>query len=109
VTAHEARKACAAAWVIISLVLVPVAAAPLVAPEKAVAPLLPQCWSMKTTGQPCFFCGMTRGFFAIGRADFSGAMAANAGAVPLFTAILCNEVLILSLTVHRLCKKRRGD
>lgn len=102
------RKALIAAWVIISLMLIPAVAAPLVAPETAVSALLPQCWSIRAAGRPCFFCGITRGFFAIGRGDFAGAMGANAGAIPLYAALGLNEAVLFSAAARMAYNRLRG-
>lgn len=61
-------------------------------PERALD-LTPVCEWQVRYGVNCFFCGMTRAFFSISKLDFSRAFELNALSIPLFSALMINEIV----------------
>ena len=96
---NEFRKdldlALRAVWLIISLAILLILAAPFLLGAGRVARLAPVCQSKLRNGTPCSFCGMTTGFLAISSGHFRDAEGANRGAIPLYTLFVVNEIGIL--------------
>ncbi|MBS1875323.1 MAG: DUF2752 domain-containing protein [Acidobacteria bacterium] len=83
-------------WLAVTAVTASAAAAPFLLPDAAIARIAPRCESMRLYGRPCFLCGSTTGFLAIGRGDFASARSANRLAIPLFAAFSGNAVAALA-------------
>ena len=74
--------------------------APLLFPASFLFRAFPIC-AAKAAGSACSFCGMTTAFVSIGRGDFGSASEANAGALPLYAALLVNFAAAAAYTIVR--------
>jgi hypothetical protein len=93
-------------WLIVSLAILLVLAAPFVLGPERVARLTPVCESKARYGRPCAFCGMTTGFLAISDGRFEDAERSNRGAIPLYVLFVVNEVCAF---VFMFGRRRRSD
>ncbi|MFN3324150.1 MAG: DUF2752 domain-containing protein [Bryobacteraceae bacterium] len=89
----DIRKAILWAWQIASVPILLALVLPFVVPPDALAGVLPVCEAKKQQRE-CILCGMTTGFYAIGRGEFESATAANAASLPLFSAMAVNEIAV---------------
>jgi hypothetical protein len=98
------RAALLTVWLVFAILSSAVVAAPLIVPETWVARLVPMCESRRQTGKPCILCGMTTAFYAIGRADFSGALSAHSSSIGLYFMLVG---LALSPSARLSLRRRR--
>ena len=82
-------------WLIASLVILLILAAPFVFGSTQVQRLAPVCQSRVHNGKPCAFCGMTTGFLAISEGRLQDAGRANHAAIPLYAVFVMNEIAVL--------------
>jgi hypothetical protein len=87
-------------WLILGAISGALVIAPFVLPSQLLFGVFPIC-AAKAAGSSCFFCGMTTAFVEIGRGDWAGAYHANAGALPLFGALLVNFAGSCTYTIMR--------
>ena len=71
-------------------------------PEDVVTASVPHCYSVKNFGKPCFMCGSTRSFMAMGDLKIHRAWAFNKIAVMLWIIIVANSLLILKSLITKL-------
>ena len=77
-------------------------------PQDALLMISPQCeWKIRY-GVECFFCGMTRAFISISKADISSAMNLNPFSVPLFLIMIFNEIYFV-FTIKASIKKIKNN
>ena len=82
-------------WLVISLGILLILAAPFTLGSEKVARLAPVCeWKAKYS-RPCAFCGMTTSFLDISHGRFRDAGQSNRGAIPLYLLFLCDELAAL--------------
>ena len=82
-------------WLLSSLVILLILAAPFVLGSTRVERLAPVCQSRLHKGKPCGFCGMTTGFLAIAEGRLHDAGRANHAAIPLYAVFVMNEIAML--------------
>lgn len=87
-------------WLILGALSGLLVVAPLLVPASLLFRAFPIC-SAKAAGSACAFCGMTTAFVSIGRGDMAGASEANAGAIPLYAALLVNFATAAAYTIVR--------
>jgi len=91
--ASPVRAAFLWAWLVLTLVTVPVLLAPFLLPSQTIFAWTPVCERKARYGQECALCGMTRSFVLVARGEFKGASQANAAGLPLFAALLSNQLV----------------
>lgn len=96
-TARRFRLAALIAWLILTVLSVPVVAAPFLLPATTIARWTPVCQRKARSGQECLLCGMTRAFLLIGQGNPREATHANRGSLPLFLVLLSNQLLAVGL------------
>jgi hypothetical protein len=91
VFAQQLKTALAAAWLIVSgVVIAPAVLAPFVLPADTIYALAPLC-EARSAGGECAFCGMTQAFVMIGHGMLNDAWAENHASLPLFSAMVWNQ------------------
>ncbi len=100
--ASPVRAAFLWAWLVLTLVTVPLLLAPFVLPSQTIFAWTPVCERKAKYGQECALCGMTRSFVLIARGKFKGASQANAGGLPLFAALLSNQLVALGFVSRKI-------
>ena len=80
------------AWLVVSLGIFLILAAPFALGSENVARLAPVCESKARYGRPCAFCGMTTSFLDISEGRFQDAGRSNRGGLPLYLLFLSNEL-----------------
>lgn len=93
--ASPVRAAFLWAWLVLTLVTVPVLLAPFLLPSQTIFAWTPVCERKAKYGQECALCGMTRSFVLVARGRFKEASLANPGGLPLFAALLSNQLVAL--------------
>jgi hypothetical protein len=101
--ASDFSQALRIVWLILAAVCGVVVLAPLALPEEILLGTFPVC-AAKAAGGSCFFCGMTTGFTRIGAGDFSGAAAANRGAIALYAMMMLNFAAAVAYTILRVTR-----
>lgn len=101
----DLKPAFRSTWLTVSVLMAIVAAAPFVARAEFLGSLFPPC-PAKARGSSCLLCGMTTAWSFIGRGDFSSAVQANAGSVPLWTGSVLNFVVAVAYSITMLRRRR---
>lgn len=98
-------------WGYLTLVFAaPLAIAVTVSPEdleSGKVTLTPKCRTLAETGQPCWSCGLTRGFAALGHGRLADARAYHRGTPWLFGAFLLAAVAFGSRAARAVGRLRR--
>lgn len=92
--AEQLRTALITAWLVVAIIIAPVLIAPFVLPADAIFAAVPLC-EAKAQGGECSFCGMTTAFVMIGHGLLDDAYEANHASLPLFSALVWNELVAL--------------
>jgi hypothetical protein len=104
--ASPVRAAFLWAWLVLTLVTVPVLLAPLLLPSQTIFALTPVCERKVRYGQECVLCGMTRSFVLVARGKFKEASQANTAGLPLFAALLSNQLVALCFLSRRILHRQ---
>lgn len=97
---HDFPQALRIVWLILGALSGAFVLAPFVLSSHAIFGIFPIC-AAKAAGSSCVFCGMTTAFVEIGHGDWASAYRANAGAIPLFGALLVNFAGACAYTMMR--------
>jgi hypothetical protein len=100
---QEFPRALRIVWLVLGLVSGVLVVAPHVLSPEFLFEIFPIC-AAKAAGSTCVFCGMTTAFVSIGRHDWAGAQAANAGAIPLYGLLLMNFIGAGTYTMMRVIR-----
>jgi Protein of unknown function (DUF2752) len=111
--AEQVRTSFLTAWLIVSAVILPVLLAPFVLPPQTIFSLAPQCQWKAKYGRECALCGMTTSFVLISNGELNAALERNRAGIPLYSALLWNELVALRYTLGELRQtwrlvRRRG-
>lgn len=90
----ELKKAFVLSWLFLTIITTGTLLAPVVLSQSQIARIAPRCAKKRTTGRPCFFCGMTTGFIDIVHGHILQAERANGGSVPLYAGFLGNGLCL---------------
>jgi hypothetical protein len=102
--AQEMKIAIAAAWLIISAILLSVFIAPYLLSENALLSASGAFQLSHYDQEPCLLCGMTRAFVAISRGNLVEAVTFNDWSVALYGILLANELSAAIFLVSRIRK-----
>jgi len=91
-SASHVRTALVISWLILTLLSIPVVAAPFVLPAKTISHWTPVCERKAKSGEECLLCGMTRAFLLLGEGRLQEASLHNHASVPLFLVLLGNQL-----------------
>lgn len=95
-------------WLLVSLLIFPVLAAPFLVPPDSLLSLAPACeWKVKYNRE-CPLCGMTTAFILISDGCLNQAVEANRGSVPLYSALLWNQFVALWYVFGQFRLRRAG-
>lgn len=100
-TWSDARPALLGAWLVVSLAVALVLLAPLVLADAELDQLVPVCQWKARYNRECPLCGMTTAFRLISRGRLSGATRSHRHAIPLYSAMLLNEIVAVIWLVRR--------
>lgn len=92
--AEQLRTALITVWLVVAVFIAPVLIAPFVLPADTIFAAAPLC-EARAEGRECAFCGMTTAFVMIGHGLLDDAYAANHASLPLFSALVWNELVAL--------------
>lgn len=107
--AAEWKQAFRIVWLAVSAagLLILLASVPPAAP--LAGRLLPVCQAKARHHRECALCGMTTAFQAISRGDWRDAPRANRGSLPLYFALLANQIAAAGWVLARVRRPRRGE
>lgn len=100
--ASPVRAAFLWAWLVLTLVTVPLLLAPFVLPSQTIFAWTPVCERKARYGQECALCGMTRSFVLIARGKLKEASQANTAGTPLFAVLLSNQLVGLGFVSRKI-------
>jgi hypothetical protein len=100
---HELPRALRIVWLVLGAISGLIVVAPYLVSSELLFGLFPVC-AAKAAGSSCILCGMTTAFASIGRHDWAGAQAANAGALPLFVSLILNFAGACTYTMMRVIR-----
>jgi hypothetical protein len=106
--ARDLRAALRIVWMVLSLLILMILAAPFVVGRERAATLAPVCDRQARYGLDCPLCGMTTSFLDISRGEFGAARNANRGGIPLYLSFVSNEIWALIFVRRKrsaLCKR----
>lgn len=89
------------AWLSLSIFAAAAIVLPLVASERFIAAVTPQCVWRTTMGRECPVCGLTTAFVFIGRGEWNEAQAANRGGISLYGMFAANSLVAAGVLINR--------
>jgi Protein of unknown function (DUF2752) len=89
---RDLRLALRMVWMVLSLLILTILAAPFIVGRDRLGALVPVCERKASYGRECPFCGMTTSFMEISRGEFGEARKANRAGIPLYSIFVSNEV-----------------
>lgn len=105
---RELGQALVAVWLILSLAGLALLVAPFVVPEDALLELGRRLQGPGHGDEACALCGLTRASAALARGELARAHALNGLALPLYGALLGNEILAGTYLLVRARKAARA-
>ncbi len=102
----ELGRALAIAWLVLSLPVALACVLPFLLPYSVLDEALPTCRALVQTGEPCWACGLTRGFFAVARGEFARAQNLNGASIVLYASFVLNSIAA-GITLLRCWTRRR--
>ncbi len=104
----DLKTALLISWLLISLMIFPVLAAPFLVQPETLMSLTPVCeWKVKYNRE-CPLCGMTTAFILISEGRLNEAVEANRGSIPLYAALLWNQFVAFWYVFGQLRLRRAG-
>jgi hypothetical protein len=89
-------------WIVISVIVCCILAAPFLLQSDMLHNLIPECEWQTRYGKACPLCGMTHSFVLISSGRFSEARAANQHSLFLYATFFINSILFLSVVFKRM-------
>jgi len=99
---HQVKLAMMIVWLILSAIILIIVTAPFMFSAEEIYTLTPTCQWKTKYNKECLFCGLTTGFIAVSRGDFSAARASNRLSIPLYSAFIVNEIVCLVYFIRRI-------
>ncbi|HLC15248.1 MAG TPA: hypothetical protein VJL89_03360 [Thermodesulfovibrionia bacterium] len=100
-TMQIVQNAFAWLWILVSVVMLCLCAAPLVVSEKALFSASSRLQEHHGPGQTCALCGMTRGYVLAARLRVKEAYLANKGAPFLYFSSLVNGIFMIVWLIRK--------
>ncbi|MFZ5516988.1 MAG: DUF2752 domain-containing protein [Candidatus Zhuqueibacterota bacterium] len=102
---QQVKLAIVIVWLILSAIILFIVTAPFLISAGEIYALTPTCQWKTKYNKDCLFCGLTTGFIAISRGDFTAAYAGNRLSIPLYAAFIVNEIVCLAYFVRQVGRR----